>query len=415
MVKCETALTSDEKERKMQSERNNSSQKTTAGQRKQTTPLLLVSREGEFLLCCPKRMSLKMAAVSTISLLLLCCFAVSPADSQDRCDYNAIKGESFVVPLSSKLEPFHKLQWKHNENIILSQRKGGAVVVGKKEDISENGSLILKNLKESDKGNYTPQLFKENGLQEGAPKSILLCIFDRVPKPKVTKVCSLPAVTFTCKVPATAKDLKFEWLQNNKKLTGKTNSLTLKAEEVEKDSFQCKVSNPASSETSDSVTQNPCYTNKLIFPEELLGINTWIIIGAGGGVVLVLIIVVVVCCVYAKRKKRMQLKDERELRLAWTNDQQHQHQHPHGPHHPRCQQQQPAGHTGPRQHRSKQHREQQQQQQQQHLRPLDPTSAHPQPSPRRHAQAPRPVDKTDDEQPPPLPQPRKKAAKIPRV
>ncbi|XP_039648624.1 immunoglobulin superfamily member 8-like isoform X2 [Perca fluviatilis] len=103
--------------------------------------------------------------------------------------------------------------------------------------------------------------------------------------------------------------------------------------------------------------------------------------------------------------------DEEELRLAWTNDQQHhQHNHPSDPRHHRCQQQ-PAGHTGPRQHRSKQQREQQQQ----HPRALDPPGAYPEPSPRRLPQAPRPVDKTDDEQPPPLPQPNKKAVKIQRV
>ncbi|XP_031148014.1 T-cell surface antigen CD2 isoform X1 [Sander lucioperca] len=418
MVKCETALTSDEKERKMQSERNNSSDTENHGRPEKTDNASAASQQRRrILLRWPKRMSMKMAAVSTISLLLLCCFAISPADSQDRCDYNATKGKDFTVPLSSKLETSHQLQWKHNDNIILNQRQGGTVVVGKKEDISTDGSLILKNLKESDKGIYTPQLFKEDGIQTGNLKSIHLCIFDHVPKPEVTKDCSLPSVTFTCKVPAMAKDLNFAWLQNGNELKEKAKNLKRNAKEVEKDSFQCKVSNPASSETSGPVTQEPCYQEKSIFPETLFGINIWIVIGAGGGLVVVLIIVVIVCCVRTKRKKRMQLKDEGELRLAWTNDQQHQHHqhqhnHPPDPHHHRCQQQ-PAGHTGPRQHRSKQHREQQQQQQ--HLRPLDPPSAHPQPSPRRPAQAPRPVDKTDDEQPPPLPQPRKKAAKIPRV
>lgn len=83
------------------------------------------------------------------------------------------------MPLSSKLETSHQLQWKHNDNIILNQRQGGTVVVGKKEDISTDGSLILKNLKESDKGIYTPQLFKEDGIQTGNLKSIHLCIFGR--------------------------------------------------------------------------------------------------------------------------------------------------------------------------------------------------------------------------------------------
>ncbi|XP_028427676.1 T-cell surface antigen CD2 [Perca flavescens] len=362
-------------------------------------------------------MSMKMAAVSTISLLLLCCVAISLADSQDGCDYNAIKGKDFTVPLSSKLEPYHQLKWRHNNTVIVVRRTANVFVVGNNTDVSKNGSLLLKNLKDSDNGIYTAELFTSDGTKTGEPKSIKLCIFDHVLKPKVMKDCSLPFVTFTCQV--TAKDLKFAWLQNKNVLEKEiTQTLKRKAEEVENDFFQCKVSNPVSSETSDSVTQESCYTRNSIIPEKLFGINTWVFVGAGIGIIVVLIFAVIVYCACRKRKKRMRLKDEEELRLAWTNEQQqhhqHQHNHPTDPRHHRCQQQ-PAGHTGPRQHRSKQHREQQQQQQQ-HPRALEPPGAYPEPSPRRLPQTPRQVEKTDDdEQPPPLPQPRKKAVKIQRV
>ena len=78
--------------------------------------------------------------------------------------------------------------------------------------------------------------------------------------------------------------------------------------------------------------------------------------------------------------------DEEELRLGWTNPNQQHHHHQHGPapsqhHHHHHHQQQPAGHTGPRQHRTKQPRGQQ--------RPSrDPAhpNGQPQPSPRRAAQ-----------------------------
>lgn len=78
--------------------------------------------------------------------------------------------------------------------------------------------------------------------------------------------------------------------------------------------------------------------------------------------------------------------DEDELRLGWTNpnQQQHHHHHHHQHNHPPDQhhhhQQQPAGHTGPRQHRSKQHREQQR------PRAPDRLNGQPQPGPRRPAQ-----------------------------
>ncbi|XP_034720152.1 T-cell surface antigen CD2 isoform X2 [Etheostoma cragini] len=360
-------------------------------------------------------MLMKMAAASTTSLLLLWCFAISSTDSQDPCNYNAVKGKDFIVPLSLKLEPSHRLKWKHNDNLIFDRRQGNTLVQGKMEDVSKNGSLKLTNLNDGHKGTYTPELYDQSGKLIENLKSIHLCIFEPAPKPKVTKNCSVADVKFTCEVPAKlAKDLKYAWLQNDILLKENTNTLKRKAEEVEKGSFRCKVSNPASSETSDAITQESCYKRKSIFPETLLGISTWIYVGAGGGIVLVLIIVVIICCIHAKRKKRMLLKEEGELRLQWTNEQQHphhhhhhhhqqhQHSHPPEPHHHRGQQH-PAGHTGPRQHRSKQHREQQ--------LPRVP----PEPSSRRLPQAPKAVDQIDDEQPPPLPQPRKKAAKTQRV
>ncbi|KAI3365914.1 hypothetical protein L3Q82_000738 [Scortum barcoo] len=244
---------------------------------------------------------------------------------------------------------------------------------------------------------------------------------DSVPKPTVTTDCVKPSsVKFTCSVHQQAKELTFEWLKNEKPLPGKKDkTLTEIAEKVEKDDFSCKVSNKASSQTSVAVKQN-CFENKFIFPEELFGINIWIIVGGGG--------------------------EEEELRLGWTNpDQQqhHRHHHQHNypteqQHHHHHHQQQPAGHTGPRQHRSKQQRDQQRDQQR--SRASEHPNGHPHPSPRRPAQQrfqsysvrlqvfsvmsdvtlssspklPKPPD-NDDDQPPPLPQPRKKAPKTPRA
>ncbi|XP_045913722.1 T-cell surface antigen CD2-like isoform X1 [Micropterus dolomieu] len=361
-------------------------------------------------------MMIKMATVSTITLLLLCCLITS-TDSQASCDQYAATGGDLTLILSHKLRNSETLRWKHNDVTVLDRRPNNTYLTGSKEDVSENGSLKLKSLSKNKTGRYTPEVHYQNGEAIPNLKSIQLCILDPVQKPNLTISCSKNThFTLTCNVSQQSKDNKFKWFQNNKELKDNKTALTRNAETVEKDSFKCEVSNLVSSKTSDPVVQH-CYTQKSFLYEELYGIEIWVFIAVGGGVVVLLMIIVIVCCITTRRRKHLQLKDEGELRLAWTNEQQQQHQyaadqqhqqHHHHHHHPHHHQQQPAGHTGPRQHRSKQHRDQQ--------RPRAPDHGHPLPSPRRAAQqAPKPVDNVDDEQPPPLPQPRKKAPKTPRV
>ncbi|TKS66487.1 hypothetical protein D9C73_000543 [Collichthys lucidus] len=175
-------------------------------------------------------------------------------------------------------------------------------------------------------------------------------------------------------IPEDPKDIQFAWFKNEKPSEKKEKGsvLTFKAEDVETVSFRCEVSNKASSSKSEPVTQS-CFSS-----------------------------------------------DEEELRLGWTNpnqqqqQQHHHHQHNHPPnqhhhhHHHHQQQQQPAGHTGPRQPRKKQ---------QHNTRPRAPDpNSQPEPSPRRQGLSlPKPPESVDGEQPPPLPQPRKKGPKTQRV
>ncbi|XP_041822463.1 uncharacterized protein LOC121627579 [Chelmon rostratus] len=366
------------------------------------------------------RMAMKMAAVSTAALLLLCCSVFASKGSKDGCDFSAATNDNFTVPLHHALQSTEHLRWAHDQSIIFDRRPN-KLVRGKEDDIFKNGSLKLTNLDKSKAGRYTPEVFTADGKAIVNLKSTRLCVFERVPRPEVTFECvqSSRSVRFTCTAGQPNKGLSIEWLQDGKAL-GKTKSQTLvkTAEDLKKHTFSCKVSNSYTSLISEPVQHN-CTKPGFVFPDKLLGINSWIVVGCGGGVVLMLIVIIIVCCICNRRKKRMRLKDEDELRLTWTHtNQQHrychppdqqQHHHHHHHHHQHQHQQQPAGHTGPRQHRSKQPCNQQR------PRAPDQASGQPQPSPRRPAQNPRPAHTTDDEQPPPLPQPRKKAPKTPRV
>ncbi|XP_076579925.1 T-cell surface antigen CD2-like isoform X2 [Chaetodon auriga] len=356
---------------------------------------------------------MKMAAVSTVTVLLLCCSVFASKGSQASCDYSVAMNDDFTVPLHNAPQNLNQLRWTH-ESTLIFYRRSDMILQGNAKDVLSNGSLRLTNLDKSKAGKYTPEVYTENGKAVPNLKSVTLCVFDRVPKPKVMFKCLPPSsVKFTCTA-GQNQDLKFEWVQDNNildEVKGRTLEKTIK--DVGTHTISCKVSNSVSFLISAPVQHN-CVQPGHDLPELIPGINSWIIVGGGGGVVLLLIITVIVCCVCNRRKKRMHVKDEEELRLGWTNtNQQHppqQHSHPPGQHHHHHHhQQQPAGHTGPRQHRSKQPRSQQR------PRAPDQPNGQPQPSPRRPAQAPRPTDTTDDEKPPPLPQPRKKAPKTPRV
>ncbi|XP_026218484.1 T-cell surface antigen CD2 [Anabas testudineus] len=383
------------------------------------------------------RNTMKMATVSTITLLLLCCSVITSTASQVKCDYNVATDSSFTVPLGLVLDDSQTLKWWHNGNLVYHRKgktkEGKLNIIIHTNEIDHTGSLKLTKLSKNHAGTYTPEVFDNDGiaLHTEKLKSKHLCVFDLVPKPKIKVTCPNATspkaktsiqVTFTCEA-GQEKDINIVWLKNNKVLPDKkTKVITQGAENVTTDSFSCNVSNAVSSEISKAEKQT-CITAKSSFLfNELFGVQIWILIVCGGVVVVLLILIVIVCCVMNRRKKRMHLQDEEELRLGFSSEQhdhqfqhKHQHNHPpdHHPHHHHHHQQQPAGHTGPRQHRSRQHREHREQREQRHRGPELPP-CHPQPSPRRPAQVPSPVAKDDEEQPPPLPQPRRQGPKTPR-
>ncbi|XP_074520907.1 uncharacterized protein LOC141786088 [Halichoeres trimaculatus] len=357
----------------------------------------------------------RMASAFIAAALLTCCCFVSCTGAA--CDLYALKGGNVKVALKLKLDTGGRLKWTHNNDIIFHQR-GAVIKPGKKEDISKDGSLELRNVEKRHEGDYTAETHTKDGGTLGTFGPVRLCVQDSVKQPKVTVTCKSPQVTFNCS--DKGEDGKVVWSQDGKVLKSTAQFVTFKAEDVQEKKFACTVSNKVSNSTSVAVKQE-CYEPGFTLPEEIWGINTWIIIGAGGGIALLLLIIVIFCCIRAKRRKRMHIKDEEELRLGWTNPNQQQHHHHHHPpnqrhhhHHQQHQQhqqhqhqhqhrQQPAGHTGPRPHRPKQQR---------HKKQPDQYSSQPQPSPRRPAQAPPPAD---EEKPPPLPQPRKKAPKTPQI
>lgn len=347
-----------------------------------------------------------MAAVCSVTLLLLCCSVVSSTDVTDSCVF-AKTGSTFVVPLNVTLQPSSDLRWKFND-VKIFHRNPTRLIKGNGNDVDGSGSLRLTNVQKSSTGTYTPEVFDDNGHSAPNLRSVRVCVQDPVPKPGLTVECvSESAVKFTC-LPGRAPQPTFQWTHNGVVLgTESGRTLVRDAVGVPGDSFSCIVSNRVSRASSDA--REPDCSRKLF------GLDFWIMVGilaGGGGFVVLLVVVVVVCCVCARRRKRGRVEDEEEFRLRWARPE----PPPHGPappsrrDHP-CPQHHPAGHTGPRQQRRKQQRDPQ--------RPRGPSQPNPKapgqvggPAPllssSTSTQGPRPVGNVSDGRPPPVPQPRKK-------
>ncbi|XP_038154804.1 T-cell surface antigen CD2-like [Cyprinodon tularosa] len=357
-----------------------------------------------------RRTTMKMASMSLVSVFLLSCLAVTSISSQDP-EYTAV-GRNHTVKLGNlTLTSTDTLKWWFNGKVLF-HRKSKVIIIGGKDDINAEGSLKLTNLKKDQEGDYTAEVYDGNGIKRNTKKTKLI-VLDPVNKPTIKILCNDKTAKFECVSTKPPRDIKYEWLKNNVKLGKEVQGkLEVKLKEAKDNTFSCKVFNEATNAISEPVSRSCLEKGPLGLLDEDLEI--WVLIGGGSGIVFLLILIVIICFIQTKRRRRLRLKDEDELRLAWTSNEQHKRLHdcpplpdhpppPHPNRHNHSQQQQQApGHTGPRQGRSNKNRQ---------PRPRVPEpNGQPQPSPRRTVQAKKP-DVTDEEQPPPLPQPRKKAPK----
>ncbi|XP_016516267.1 uncharacterized protein LOC103151946 isoform X2 [Poecilia formosa] len=197
----------------------------------------------------------KMASLLNVCVFLLCCSAVA----SQGCDHLVAVGGNFIVPLGYKLKPADKLKWRFNGNIIVFKRPE-KFIVGKTDDINDDGSLKLTNLKKDQAGLYTAEVFDKNG-KEQATKRTNLCTLDPVKKPTVNITCLASEVVFTCSHDPQPDGTKqydaiyYKWFYYDKMISnGTETSMTRKAAETENLLVSCEVGNKVSSAKSDSLT-----------------------------------------------------------------------------------------------------------------------------------------------------------------
>ncbi|XP_019748982.1 uncharacterized protein LOC109529906 [Hippocampus comes] len=246
-----------------------------------------------------------MYAVLLIAVVLRGSFAMPPAD-KDACDLYGAVGQTMELPfVYNRLANTDVLRWTHNGTIIFN-REQTRVSVGKPEDVSKTGSLLLKNLKLSSGGWYQVTVRHPNRtlvtMWTGR-----LCAMDKVSQPRLGYICDLRTgfVNLSCDV-ANPHESFFSWTVDDVNLLGATKQ-TLNVSLDREKSFACRVRNRFSAERSDAVRpacKTPAATAAT--PSTLFCFTPKTIIAALAGVAalfLALLVVVAASCRRCGRKK----------------------------------------------------------------------------------------------------------------
>ncbi|XP_041852179.1 uncharacterized protein LOC121647086 [Melanotaenia boesemani] len=242
---------------------------------------------------------------TTFGVILLLGLTVHAATNNDTCDIYAAVGESLALPFVFKgLGNSHALKWTHN-NTIIFYRQQGKVTVGKSDDISATGSLLLKKLQFASAGIYQAQALNPNGTS-AAELAVRVCMMEKVAKPKLSYVCDLKknAINLNCYVPK-PQGLVFSWTLDKKTLQSETKQTLSVSLNQPKDegSFFCSVENKVSKESSDAVRPT-CKAP----PEICFSPHTVVAVLAGGAGLIFLLLIIVIALCYCKRRNNTQMK-----------------------------------------------------------------------------------------------------------
>ncbi|TNM94365.1 hypothetical protein fugu_002541 [Takifugu bimaculatus] len=193
-------------------------------------------------------MGMKMAAVSSVSLLLLLTSIVTTTDSQD-CNYHAAKKQDVTLPLIHVLKESDQLRWLHESKVIFD-RRAKVMVTGNPDDVDQNGSLRLRNVDQSKAGTYTPTVY-DDGQRIGNLKPMVLCVMEQSFKEVLKDV---EKRVYRCRVYNKVSSLTSAPFRQN--CTQSERSFKGVLKDVEKRVYRCRVYNEVSSLTSAPFRQN---------------------------------------------------------------------------------------------------------------------------------------------------------------
>ncbi|KAG7324852.1 hypothetical protein KOW79_011168 [Hemibagrus wyckioides] len=187
-----------------------------------------------------------MNTSDSVTVLFLCFLTLFSLMDCSACWRNILEGDSLTLKLTDR-------PLKENDQFII--KKDDKLLV-RKRNINQdkrwkmvNTSLELQHVKLSDFGNYTVDVFDEDG-KNLISYTETVCVYVKVPKPRMNVTCQDEKVYITCEV-EDSKDISFSWQQNKKDIQKKGKVLTVVKADNSK--YACTAQNPVDNHASDEV------------------------------------------------------------------------------------------------------------------------------------------------------------------
>ncbi|KAM9515137.1 CD48 antigen-like [Guaruba guarouba] len=208
-----------------------------------------------------------VAGLTMVLLFFLCITQASQAHQEPSSEVvGAIHGVAYLSPsLQSKIS-YHEVHWRRNDTLKLASRDGSGEVWYRNNsyrgrlELFSNNTLKISCLQKNDSSIY--QLYMEDETGKGLIESVLLTVYELVPKPTVNarvirgdlEQCE---VTLECSVGL--EGVTYEWISHSKIQWNRISTSELHVSLSSSPyTYTCKASNPVSSNNASLIYRPPC-------------------------------------------------------------------------------------------------------------------------------------------------------------